>query len=129
MVLARRALLLSEGFGVFRVSKFDELFDYINKQVEKSKGKIRIFPLGIGSGVSHALIEGLARAGNGFAQAVQDGERLNNSVVRMLRGALTPHITDYTLEVKYEKDDDDFERKTSAIRPLACGAHTHATRS
>lgn len=27
----------------------------------------------------------------------------------MLRGALTPHITDYTLEVKYEKEDDDFE--------------------
>ncbi|MAD85570.1 MAG: hypothetical protein CL912_21630 [Deltaproteobacteria bacterium] len=98
-------ILLTDG----DIQSQNELFDYINKQVEKSKGKIRIFPLGIGSGVSHALIEGLARAGNGFAQAVQDGERLNNSVVRMLRGALTPHITDYTLEVKYEKDDDDFE--------------------
>jgi hypothetical protein len=29
--------------------------------------------------------------------------------VKMLRGALSPHITDYTLEVKYEKEDDDFE--------------------
>ncbi|KAH6693333.1 von Willebrand factor type A domain-containing protein [Leptodontidium sp. MPI-SDFR-AT-0119] len=85
------------------------LFDYVNKQVDESKGKIRIFPLGIGNGVSHALIEGLARAGNGFSQAVQNGERLDNCVVRMLRGALTPHITDYTLEVKYGKDDDDFE--------------------
>jgi hypothetical protein len=27
----------------------------------------------------------------------------------MLRGAMSPHITDYTLEVKYEKEDDDFE--------------------
>lgn len=74
-----------------------------------SDGKIRIFPLGIGNGVSHSLIEGLARAGNGFAQAVQSGERLDKSVVRMLRGALSPHITDYTLEVKYEQEDDDFE--------------------
>jgi hypothetical protein len=87
----------------------DELFKYVNQQVEQTNGSIRIFPLGIGNGVSHSLIEGLARAGNGFAQAVQDGERLDNCVVRMLRGAMSPHITDYTLEVKYEKEDDDFE--------------------
>lgn len=85
------------------------LFDYVNEQVANTKGTIRVFPLGIGNGVSHSLIEGLARAGNGFAQAVQLGERLENSVVRMLRGALSPHITDYTLEVKYTQDDDDFE--------------------
>lgn len=87
----------------------EELFKYVNQQVEQTNGNIRIFPLGIGNGVSHSLIEGLARAGNGFAQAVQDGERLDNCVVRMLRGAMSPHITDYALEVKYEKEDDDFE--------------------
>jgi hypothetical protein len=86
-----------------------QLFEYVNEQVKKTDGNIRVFPLGIGSGVSHALIEGLARAGNGFAQAVQDGERLESSAIRMLRGALTPHITDYTLEVKYEQEDDGFE--------------------
>jgi hypothetical protein len=85
------------------------LFKYVNQQVEQTNGNIRIFPLGIGNGVSHSLIEGLARAGNGFAQAVQDGERLDTCVVRMLRGAMSPHITDYTLEVKYEKEDDNFE--------------------
>ena len=87
----------------------EPLFAYVNKQVKKTQGNIRVFPLGIGIGVSHSLIGGLARAGNGFAQAVQHGERLDNNVVRMLRGALTPHITDYTLEVKYEQEDDDFE--------------------
>ncbi|RDL38783.1 uncharacterized protein BP5553_03123 [Venustampulla echinocandica] len=87
----------------------DELFTYINQQVEETKGNIRIFPLGIGGGVSHSLIEGVARAGNGFAQAVQNGERLDSCVVRMLRGALSPHITDYSLEVKYEHEDDEFE--------------------
>lgn len=85
------------------------LFAYINEEVRKSNGNIRVFPLGIGSGVSHSLIGGLARAGNGFSQAVQQGERLDTSVVRMLRGALSPHITNYTLEVKYGQDDDDFE--------------------
>ncbi|EPE30314.1 vWA-like protein [Glarea lozoyensis ATCC 20868] len=87
----------------------EQMFSYLNGEVEKSKGQIRVFPLGIGNGVSHALIEGVARAGNGFAQAVQNGEPLDGAVVRMLRGALSPHITDYSLEVKYETTDDDFE--------------------
>lgn len=98
-------ILLTDG----DIWQQNELFSYINEQVQKTSGKIRVFPLGIGNGVSHSLIEGLARAGNGFAQAVQHGERLENCVVRMLRGALSPHITDYTLEVKYEQQDDDFE--------------------
>ena len=35
--------------------------------------------------------------------------------VKMLRGALSPHITDYTLEVKYDQEDDDFELIDSVI--------------
>jgi hypothetical protein len=87
----------------------ESCFTYINQQVADSRGNIRIFPLGLGNRVSHALIEGLARAGNGFSQAVQIGERLDSAAVRMLRGALTPHVTDYTLEIKYDKEDDEFE--------------------
>jgi hypothetical protein len=98
-------ILLTDG----DIWRQNELFEYVDQQVASSEGKIRIFPLGIGNGVSHSLIEGLARAGNGFSQAVQSGERLDNSVVRMLRGALSPHITDYTLEMKYGQEDDDFE--------------------
>jgi von Willebrand factor type A domain len=98
-------ILLTDG----DIWQQEELFKYVNAKVGETNGNIRIFTLGIGNGVSHALIEGLARAGNGFSQAVQIGERLDNCVVRMLRGALSPHITDYTLEVKYEKENDDFE--------------------
>ena len=110
-------MLLTDG----DIWQQQELFTYVNEQVTQSDGAIRVFPLGIGNGVSHALIEGLARAGNGFAQSVQHGERLDNSVVRMLRGALSPHITDYTLEVKYDQEDDDFEvieRVTESMKVL-----------
>ena len=81
-------------------------FSTIKKHVNDTNGQIRLFPLGIGNGVSHALIEGLARSGNGFASAVQDGEKLDKRVVRMLKGALSPHINDYQLEIKYQNDDD-----------------------
>ncbi|KAL7965076.1 von Willebrand factor type A domain-containing protein [Trichoderma sp. SZMC 28014] len=92
------------------------LFQLINSNVSQSQGAIRIFTLGVGAMASHALIQGVARAGNGFAQAVADGERVDKMLVRMLKGALTPHVTDYTLEIKYGNDEmseeesgDDFE--------------------
>ena len=114
-------ILLTDG----DIWQQENLFMYLNKEVEKSKGDVRVFPLGIGSGVSSALIEGVARAGNGFAQIVQDGEKLDNRVVRMLKGALSPHVSDYTLEVQYgpddSPDDDDFElvdKVTDGIRVL-----------
>ncbi|KAK3382596.1 hypothetical protein B0T24DRAFT_661277 [Lasiosphaeria ovina] len=99
------------NFGGTEISRpLEQTFKYI----QESKGAIRVFPLRLGSSVSHSLIEGCARAGNGFAQIVGDNEKMNNKVVRMLKASLTPHVKDYTLEVKYEAEstegpDDDFE--------------------
>ncbi|KPM39728.1 hypothetical protein AK830_g6804 [Neonectria ditissima] len=93
----------------------NRLFELVNEEIVKTKGAVRVFTLGVGSGASTALIEGVARAGNGFSQTVGDNEKMDKKVVRMLKGALFPHITDYNLEIKYEKpdttteDDDDFE--------------------
>lgn len=88
------------------------LFDYINKQI-KSGTDARVFALGIGSDVSHTLVEGVARAGNGFAQFVNQDEGTDQKVIRMLKGALYPHLTKRTMEVRYNKSDlvhdDDFE--------------------
>ncbi|EKJ74278.1 hypothetical protein FPSE_05575 [Fusarium pseudograminearum CS3096] len=91
----------------------DQLFKLINDEIDRSKGTARVFSLGIGSGASTSLIEGIARAGNGFSQTVADNEKMDKKVVRMLRGALYPHITDYSLIIKYESvetpADDGFE--------------------
>ncbi|OAX79952.1 hypothetical protein ACJ72_05725 [Emergomyces africanus] len=89
-------LLLSDG----EIWDQETLFSYIHNAV--SEHPIRFFSLGIGSGASQSLIEGIARAGDGFAQFVHDNEQLDKKVVRMLKGALTPHIKDYTAEVVYE---------------------------
>ncbi|KAF2439481.1 hypothetical protein P171DRAFT_490182 [Karstenula rhodostoma CBS 690.94] len=93
----------------------DVLFAYLNEQIQDTKAPIRVYSLGVGSGVSHALIEGIARAGNGFSQTVGEGEKMDSKVVRMLKGALSPHVNDYTLEVKYAggmeslDEDEDYE--------------------
>lgn len=105
-------ILLTDG----EIWAQEDLFRLINTHVSKSKGAVRVFTLGVGTDVSHALIEGVARAGNGFAQTVGENEKMDRMLIRMLKGALTPHVTDYTLEIKYdnndgseEENDDDFE--------------------
>lgn len=87
----------------------EELFQYINEEIQVKKAPVRIFTLGIGSDVSHALIEGVAKAGNGFSQAVGNDEKLDSKVIRMLKAGLSPHINGYSLEVRYHDADDDFE--------------------
>ncbi|PVI00626.1 VIT-domain-containing protein [Periconia macrospinosa] len=105
-------MLLTDG----EIWNQQDLFDYLNEKVTGEKAPIRAFTLGVGSGVSTALIEGVAKAGNGFSQTVADGEKMDSKVVRMLKGALSPHVNDYRLEIKYggntaprSYQNDDFE--------------------
>lgn len=96
----------------------NRLFALLNREISEKKAPIRVFSLGIGNAFSSALVEELARAGNGFSQAVGFTENCAAKVVRMLKGAVSPHINDYTLEIKYGgKENDDF--KSSRRSPTA----------
>ena len=103
--------LLTDG----QVWNQERIFSMVNQYVAESKGAIRVFTLGVGQDASHSLIEGISRAGNGFSQTVTATETMNTKVVRMLKAALTPHIDNYTLEVKYkdtsasESSEEEFE--------------------
>ena len=101
----------------------EDLFEYLNSSVAKSKKSLRVFALGVGNSVSSALIEGVARAGNGFAQAVGEGGNFDRKIVRMLKGALTPDNGAYTVELQYRTEDDDdyvlVEKVTDSLRIMA----------
>lgn len=119
-------ILLTDG----QIWDQTELFFYLNKEVRASKTGLRVFTLGIGMSVSHALVEGIARAGNGFAQTVGENEKFDKKVVRMLKGALSPHLRDCEMEVKYEASgdsDDDFELVEKVIDSLRVLGTTDAT--
>ena len=105
-------MLLTDG----EIWEESAVFDYINEQVREKNVDARVFALGIGTDVSHTLVEGVARAGNGFAQFVVQDEQTDEKVMRMLKGALYAHTKDYQLEVHYDDTDeesmsdvDDFE--------------------
>ena len=98
-------MLLTDG----QIWNQQQLFDYLNQQVTSKNAGLRVFTLGIGDGISHSLVEGIARAGNGFAQTCTRNEKIETKVIRMLKGCLSPHISDYTLEVKYDTEENGLE--------------------
>ncbi|PVI04893.1 hypothetical protein DM02DRAFT_585513 [Periconia macrospinosa] len=78
---------------------------------------VRVFPIGIGRGISskRKLIEGIARAGNGFGQTIESAEIMTNKDLRMLKAALMSPIKDCQLEIKY--DDDSIEKLADIMGP------------
>ncbi|RAK70899.1 VIT and vWA domain-containing protein [Aspergillus fijiensis CBS 313.89] len=96
-------LILTDG----QIHQQQELFDFIRATAANQTA--RFFALGIGSSASHALVNGIARAGDGIAQSVTLHEELDCTVVRMLKGALSPHIHDYSLTVNDDEPNDGFE--------------------
>ena len=81
------------------------LFGHVEKWT--ARGHVRIFTLGVGHGVSLALIDGLARVGRGFSQVVSDDEEMESKVTRMLRGGLSPHVNNYKLQWEGKPDEED----------------------
>jgi hypothetical protein len=97
-------LVLTDG----QIWNQQNLFNFVRDTAADNTA--RFFSLGLGDAASHSLIEGIARSGNGVSQSVLKHEELDRKVVRMLKGALTPHIYDYKLQVEYDTMiGDDFE--------------------
>ncbi|KAI0540870.1 von Willebrand factor type A domain-containing protein [Xylaria digitata] len=85
------AIILTDGESRDK----EVLFDIIWKA--SIDYKRRFFSLGIDSGLQL------------HSQFVAKGEKMNTKLIRLLKGALTPHVDDYSLEMKYKQDDEDFE--------------------
>jgi len=122
--LPLEVMLLTDG----QIGNQDVLFKVVN---EASTHNARFFTLGIGSSASSSPVEGIARAGRGFSQWVNNGERIDKGLVRMLKGALTPHIK-YKLEVRYAAapgtdEEDDFEIAESFEKSLDLVAEDNIT--
>jgi hypothetical protein len=87
--LPRQIFVLTDG----SVSNTHECI----REVKLNEKIARCFTFGIGSGASSELVEGMARAGGGTAEFIKEGERMQPKVVRSLKHAMQPALTDVTL--------------------------------
>lgn len=88
MGYSRQIILLTDG----QVNNERQIIDFA--RLGCNDGGTRIFTLGIGTGVSTYLIEGVARSGNGVARLIKDGDALHAPVIGQLERALSPIIED-----------------------------------
>jgi hypothetical protein len=61
-------------------------------------GFVRVFTLGIGDNVSHDLVEGIARHSDGFAQFCTGEEKLTAKIIKMVKAAVLPPLSDYSID-------------------------------
>jgi len=80
----RRVVILTDG----QVANTDTVLEFVRQKATDA----RVYTIGIGEGVSHYLVEGLAQAGGGAAEFVAGTERLERKVVRQLQRALRPAL-------------------------------------
>ncbi|KAI1419906.1 von Willebrand factor type A domain-containing protein [Xylaria sp. FL1777] len=104
--LVLNVLILTDG----EIWNQDVLFKMIRDSAEQYGS--RFFSLGIGQGASTSLVQGIATEGNGTSQFVAEEEPMDKKMVQLLKSALSPHLADYSLDVKYKRDDEDYEMVT-----------------
>lgn len=66
--------------------------------VRRHCDRVRVFTFGIGAGASAHLVRGMARAGEGTAEFIAPGERMEGKVLRQLERALAPAAVDVQVD-------------------------------
>ncbi len=88
--LPRQLFILTDG----QVSNTEAVVELIRKHSDST----RVFTFGIGAGASHHLVRGMARAGEGAAEFIYPGERIEKKVMRQLAKALKPAVTEVQID-------------------------------
>src|SRR5262245_16709526 len=88
--LPRQLFVLTDG----QVSNTEAVIALVRKHSVET----RAFTFGIGAGASAHLVRGIARAGEGEAEFIHPGERIEEKVVRQLKRALSPALTDVVVD-------------------------------
>ena len=88
----RQVLLFTDG----KVLDTDSVIQLVRRQSQRTG--VRCFTFGIGSGVSHALVDGVSEASGGAAEYIQAGDRMETKVMRLLGSALEPALTEVVVD-------------------------------
>ena len=72
----------------------------VKSTVQQNSNSTRVFSFGIGSGVSEALVKGMARLGKGKSVFIRDVTNMKGVISSQLQAALQPALTDVKVQFK-----------------------------
>ncbi|KAF3193786.1 hypothetical protein TWF225_009332 [Orbilia oligospora] len=80
----------------------DETLNFVERTRKLSEGRVRFFCLGIGAAVSHALVEGIAHFGGGYAEVIPLAHQggWESRVVEALSAASADHIGNIEIQLE-----------------------------
>lgn len=90
----RRVLLLTDG----HVKNTREVVDLVARARTRAGPALRVYTFGIGAAVSHALVDGVAKAGAGVPEYVLPGEPVRAKVIRQLSRAMEAGVASVTVD-------------------------------
>ena len=102
-------IVLTDG----QVWQLDETINYVQQIKMSTKGAVRVFALGVGDAVSHELVEGLAKAGGGYAEVIPSASHggWEDRLVAMLAAAVVGHMRPLRIELDGDPEEAaDHER-------------------
>ena len=106
----RSIFVLTDG----EVSNTQQVLDL----AQENAGNTQVFSVGIGHGVSTALVNGIARVSGGMAELVRDsGDQLNEKVVNLLEASMLPSVRD--IDLKWLANGASIATKVPEEIPLA----------
>ena len=77
------------------------MINLIAKNAALKSGDNRRFILGVGEDVSHALVEGMARAGKGTCEYVRSEENMNAKVMKLLFSSTQPSVENIQIDWRF----------------------------
>nr|XP_060622716.1 von Willebrand factor A domain-containing protein 5B2 [Anolis sagrei ordinatus] len=86
-----RQLFLFTDSGAGNTGRIIEL-------VRRQAATVRCFTFGLGSGACHRLLQGLAKVSRGRAEFLNPGERLQPKLIKSLKKAIEPAVSDITID-------------------------------
>ncbi|XP_066475903.1 von Willebrand factor A domain-containing protein 5B2 [Tiliqua scincoides] len=86
-----RQLFILMDTGVNNTGKAIEL-------VRRQASTVRCFTFGLGSGACRRLLLGLAKVSRGWAEFLSSGERLQPKLIKSLKRAIEPAVSDITID-------------------------------
>lgn len=98
-------LLFTDG----EVGNEEEIIDYVDENI----GKSRIFPFGIDTNVNSFFINDLARVGNGKAEFIMPGEKIDDKIIRTFARIQTPILEDLTIDYGNNKLLEDIQESNT----------------